>query len=128
MDDLLGRFYRSELPDPWPVMSVPEATPRAPLVPARKRWLRVGARVALAASIGFIVITYLALARNFPRTDVPETGMERGGNIGLKTSPLPKRVTTPKGGEALMWENRPGDRIILDLQMIKGPANGRPNR
>lgn len=126
IDVLLSNFYRSETPSPWPVMRAPETMPR-PLPPrTRKRWFQIGVRMALAASIGFVLVAYLALARNFPSVDVSPRLQRGADDIGLKLSP--KRVKTPKGGEALMWENRPGDRIILDLQMIKGPASGRPDR
>lgn len=129
MDDLLRGFFRSEMPDPWPAMAAPEPAtlmlpPSQPAIPARQRWFRIGARVALAASIGFILVAYLALARNFPQVNTDRPGMQHGApNVGQKQ---PRRVTTPRGQEALLWEdNSDSDRIIIKLEMIHPPKGQR---
>jgi hypothetical protein len=131
MDDLLRGYFRAEMPDPWPTMTAPEPTLRAPsrpLLPARQRWFRIGARLALAASIGFILVAYLALARNFPQVKHERPGLPPGaGDVGLKKMhPVPQRVTTPRGQEALLWEdNSDSDRIIIKLEMINPPKGTR---
>ncbi len=132
MDELLRGFFSAEIPDPWPAMTAPQPAtiklpPRRPTIPSRQRWFRIGARLTLAASIGFILVAYLALARNFPHVNNersvigPDTK-----DIGSKLPAIPKRVTTPRGQEALLWEeNQDGDRILLKLQMIDLPKGQR---
>jgi hypothetical protein len=72
IDGLLSRFFRSEMPDPWPAPpSVP--SPRENATPRRKprrRFLQ-SSRFALAAavtfSVTFFLVGYLALSGLFPR-------------------------------------------------------------
>jgi len=129
MDDLLRGFFRAEMPDPWPAMTAPEPAklkmPHGPrLVQARQHWFRLGARFALAASIGFIIVAYLALARNFPQVSSERPGVSpETKNVGHKQ---PRRVKTSRGQDALLWEeHRDGDRILLKLQMIDLPKGQR---
>ncbi len=130
LDHLLRGFYRAEMPDPWPQMDAPEPSPKVAVISQRRHWFKIGARLALAASIGFILVAYLALAQNFPRTSSSGRQVEPvAPDIGQK----PRRVTTPRGREALMLEQIiPGDRpdrptFKFELQVIKGP-NGRSAR
>src|SRR5260370_23978794 len=113
---MLRSFFRAEVPDPWPTLKVPEAM----MKPAKRRsvWLRIGPRLALAASVAFLLFGYLTLASIFPK-QLPN-GVNNGGpQIGN----VPRRVHTRSGNEALMWEEKsPGARptIFIQLQEIKG--------
>ncbi len=70
LDDLLRRFFRSELPDPWP--APPQLSPASraqgqqPPQPPRRRWFPRSSRLALAAAISFFLAGYLALVGAFP--------------------------------------------------------------
>src|SRR5262245_52336228 len=72
LDVLLRRFFRSEMPDPWPAPPPVTEAPRRPL-PAPRPWFRQSSRWALAAAVSFFLVGYLALSWVFPR----------GGEAGL---------------------------------------------
>jgi hypothetical protein len=119
VDDVLQSFFRKELPDPWPAPRVISPTSGA----AKKRsWLASYSRLALVASVALVLVSYLALAARFPLEPEPGLVLDRKQTIGQKL-----RVPTPRGGEALLWEERvlaaPGERptIIINVQEIKGP-------
>ena len=131
MDDLLRGYFRAEMPDPWPALAAPapatiQLPPSRP-IPSRQRWFRIGARLALAASIGFILVAYLALARNFPEVNNNRSGLTPATkDIGTKLPAVPTRVKTPRGQEALLWEdNSDSERIIIKLEMIHPPKGQR---
>ena len=56
LEGLLRNFFRSEMPEPWPTMKAPVV--KAPQAPARSagRWAPVRRRLALAASVGFLMV------------------------------------------------------------------------
>jgi hypothetical protein len=118
VDRLLKSFFRREMPDPWP-----EARLLVPAggAPWKGSWLR-SYRLALVASVALFLVSYLALAARFPVEPEPGLRLNRSQTIGLK-----QRVPTPRGGEALLWEETipavPGERptIIINVQEIKGP-------
>lgn len=86
VDDLLRRFFKSEMPDPWPEVRVP-ATPRPILEPARPRWtVRMHRHFALAAAILFSVFGYWYLQSSFPST-VNEIGPTFQKHLGHKERP-----------------------------------------
>jgi hypothetical protein len=119
LEGMLRSFFRAEVPDPWPTMKAPEAVVKFQK-PRRSTWLRIGPRLAIAASVGLLLVGYLALGSIFPKHQ-PNDGLNNGSTIG-KNNP-PRRVHTPGGREAFMWEEKtPGDRptIIIQLQEIKG--------
>ena len=106
------------MPDPWPEAPLPVSAGNA----ARKgSWLG-SYRLALVASVALFLVSYLALAARFPVEHEPGVRLNRSQTIGLK-----QRVSTPRGGEALLWEETipaiPGERptIIINVQEIKGP-------
>jgi hypothetical protein len=154
LDRLLRDFFRAELPAPWPVLKPPEARPDRPTVAGPRRWSALGRRLVLAASVAFLLVGYLVLARAFPGT-AGGSGLhlDPAGPIGSKITlpgkgnplqqvvPLPaskadpqggtrlappRTVTTPKGWQARMWEQHlPGRGIRIDLQSLE-PAKSRP--
>ena len=82
VDALLGDFFRSEMPAPWPAapLMVPQANrPRR----VGSFWSRSSGRLALAASIALLVAGYLALSAYFPSRPA-NNGMQDMHNIGGK--------------------------------------------
>jgi hypothetical protein len=123
LDGMLRSFFRAEVPDPWPTMKAPPAVVKFEK-PRRSTWLRIGPRLAIAASVGLLLVGYLALGSIFPKHQAND-GLNNGPTIGSNNN-RPRRVHTPGGREALMWEEKtPGDRptIIIQLQEIKGSNN-----
>ena len=59
IDEKLGRYFKREMPDPWPPCPQPAAL-------RTRSYFRV-TRWAVAASIGLLLAGYLALAGFFPR-------------------------------------------------------------
>ena len=89
VDGLLRRFYRSQLPDPWPAPpQVPLEQPMTPQPPrlAVARFFRPG-RVAVAAAVVLLVIGYLALQSWFPdpKPRIAPADLH-GGQIGKRPS------------------------------------------
>jgi hypothetical protein len=69
LDELLRRFFWSEMPDPWPAPPQVRATRRAQGQPtAPRRWFRPSSRLALAAAVSFFLVGYLTLAGSFPHS------------------------------------------------------------
>jgi hypothetical protein len=70
VDELLRRFYRAEMPDPWPaapaVATVSPSQERQPRRLTFGRFFRAPTRLALAAAVALLVIGYLALQTWFP--------------------------------------------------------------
>jgi hypothetical protein len=118
VDGLLQSFFKRELPDPWP-----SASGLFPASGATRHgsWLGWYSRVGLVASVALFLLSYLTLAARFPVEPEPGLALDRNQTIGLKL-----RVPTPRGGEALLWEETipvPGQRptIIISVQEIKSP-------
>jgi len=118
VDGLLQSFFKSELPEPWPALGVGPSGGR------RVSWHQPYRRLALVASLAFFLLSYVALAARFPAQHEPGLGLDRSHTIGFK-----QRVPTPRGGEALLWEERvpsaTGQQptIIIQVQEIKGPTS-----
>ena len=129
-DPLEGRlraFFHKEIPNPWPDFQFPLDEQPAVRPMVRGSWMRRPmARFAMAASILLLVLGYLALAKFFPDRNGEALNLNRSqeiGSNGLRWL-VPKRFTTPRGGEAWLKESihqTPGERptIILDLKEIK---------
>lgn len=116
-DMLLRRYFRAEMPQPWPAYSFPRQNGASarPVVSGRqpRAWL---GRIALAASVALFFVGYLALARFFPETSVsapaPSASTKpKDLNKNLAHNPNkvvffdpPKKVTTPRGNEVIMKE------------------------
>ena len=125
VDRVLQSFFKKEMPDPWPPVSVPVRKPAG-----RRSWFQSYGRLALVASMAFILVSYLYLAAMFPAAPEtwPEPGLtlNRNHSIGSKVGPK-QRVLTPRGAEALLWEETippvAGEQptIIINVLEIKGP-------
>lgn len=107
VDDMLRRFFRHEMPDPWPELRLPPAVSvRKP----KRLWQFGRSRLALAASVGFLALG-IATAGSLLRGDnaarpgiLPDggTGMLDKGRFDKDKSAAP---TTPK--KEVSVESRP---------------------
>ena len=127
LDDLLRRFFRSEMPAPWP--AAPEAPAPRKVRPSRP-WFRHSYRLALAAAVALFLIGYLILARTFPADSTratpsirPDIGQHpRLNHLPPKMMPLePQTRRLPGGGEAKSWGSWTGPKgtIILNVERIR---------
>jgi len=103
IDGLLRRFFRAEMPDPWPAapatrvpVSVPVTRPTRPLLRSR---------FALAASLLLLLIGHVSLSGRFA-DNVPNAPDSAGANVGSRHGASgnlvrPQRTTLPtKPGHA----------------------------
>jgi len=91
LDDLLRRFFRSEMPRPWPV--APQVSAPRKLQPSRP-WFRHSSRLALAAAVTLFLIGYLVLARKFPTNQSPQQPSIDSTNP-TATDPLKRHPNLP---------------------------------
>jgi hypothetical protein len=85
VDMVLSRYFRAEMPHPWPECA---ASAQARRTPPPSRFRAMG-RLALAASVVLFFVGYLALAGYFPRTQpVPAEGGPGLANVPGKTQQL----------------------------------------
>ena len=97
IDGLLRRFFRAEMPDPWPAapatrvpVSVPVTRPTRPLLRSR---------FALAASLLLLLVGHLSLsgrfADNVPNAADSAGAKEAAHHDASGTLPRPQRTTLP---------------------------------
>lgn len=81
-DRMLQRYFKSQVPQPWPGFSYPEASPIPLETAVPRRRARSGwGRLALAASVALVFLGYLSLARFFPASDpVPSARTPHGAS------------------------------------------------
>lgn len=84
IDRVLTRFFRSEMPDPWP--ACPVTTLREQAAPG---WFRSAGRFVLAASIVLFFLAYFTLAGLFPRDTNRPLNADPSQDIGkgFKSTP-----------------------------------------
>jgi hypothetical protein len=114
LDRLLSDFYRSELPNPWPVPPVAGVrTEFLPLTapPLIRRWSAVRSRFALAASVALLLAGSWFLSGKFE--DVPASGaFNSTGESADKNFDQPD---FQRPGKRLKEDGiRTRERIILD--------------
>jgi hypothetical protein len=136
LDATLRRFFRSEMPEPWP--AVPAVPASAPRKPQPRRGFRFFNRFALAAAVALFLIGYLTLASRFPTSGDPASdplkpvvGQKNGVRHGLpprmpgagKVEMLrPEIVPLRGGGEAQIRgvrEQGPRRTIHLHVERIR---------
>jgi hypothetical protein len=130
LDRMLRRYFRAEMPEPWPTLQPPNhvlkpAGEASSLRGSRTAFRRQVARLVLAASLGFLFAGYLGLAGRFPQpvprgTDLPQP--VGPGPIGLHK---PLLLDTPGGAKVLSWEQKVPDGELLLMQEISAPRNKR---
>jgi len=88
IDSLLARFFRAQMPHPWPEC---EASAQARPTPLSRRSRALG-RFALAASVFLFFLGYFTLSGYFPRDyhNVPTDGSPLVGKV-----PSPKSTLKP---------------------------------
>jgi hypothetical protein len=145
LDRLLYSFFQAEVPHPWPAWTPPraEASPPPSFV-TRRPWFALRRRLAVAASVGLVLVGYLLLARAFPgnlsgehkqvKPEIANFPKHPKGDAGkLLSLPIepngdgrilpPQTVPVPRGGRAHMWEQHfPGRKVVIQLQDI--PTSG----
>ena len=98
LDRLLRVFFRSEMPEPWPVLEPPaeQSFRSLPLAPRRRPLLR--SRFALAASLLFLLFGALYLSGKFANFALVPTDVGPGNRIADKSRshPGPKHNKTLK--------------------------------
>lgn len=114
LDGELRRFFRSEMPDPWP--AAPRVAYEELTKPQPRRWSvvrfwRVPRQLAIAAAVALLVIGYLVLQAWFPD---PRPAV----NPPLDPNPTAYQFDHTKGGRKVRVEehavpNNPGTRIIV---------------
>jgi hypothetical protein len=96
VDALLRSFFRAEMPNPWPVLKAPvEKREVKPESAAPGRWSR--SRMALAASVGFLMVGSWCLSAKLP--DCAPGSPEGGNGVGnmSRTIERPVLPNPPKG-------------------------------
>jgi hypothetical protein len=123
LDTLLRAFFQSEMPQPWPALSLPEteeqARPVVPLTPATAHpWVPVHSRLALAASVGLLLAGSWFLAEQFQTGDSGaqppsppglltgnKDGLHGPGDIRMKES-LEQEKDKPTKYRIELWDRR----------------------
>ena len=126
VDRLLRDFYRSEMPDPWPALRLPN---RAPARHTPPRFERSLFRLALAASVVLGLLAFWSVADLFPKEGTPGTpsGFEMGQKPGhhapnKNLSPV-YHIRTPGGIDAQVFEEGlPNGGQVINIQII-GPSS-----
>jgi hypothetical protein len=123
LDTLLRAFFQSEMPHPWPALSLPEteeqARPVVPFTPAASHpWVPVHSRLALAASVGLLLAGSWFLAGQFQPADPgdqplrPDAGITaKGGHLvapdGIKMKEsLEQEKDKPTKYRIELWDRR----------------------
>jgi hypothetical protein len=114
VDGLLRAFFRSEMPEPWPAMPVPEETPAVlPLpMPARKSLFR--SRLALVASVAFLLVGPWLLSGSFKELTIDRS--RAGSGAASKNVHLgdPSFELQPDGTIKVQMHGRPVPRKPVD--------------
>ncbi|MBY0525966.1 MAG: hypothetical protein K2R98_21410 [Gemmataceae bacterium] len=101
METLLRDFFRSEMPDPWPVLKAPvQKVASKPVTP--RPWMSFRSRLALAASVALLALASWCFSANTPdytrpTPDAPNgIGSARNEPIYLKGVKVAPAKDTPK--------------------------------
>ncbi|MBI3409444.1 MAG: hypothetical protein HY040_13970 [Planctomycetes bacterium] len=128
VDGVLRDYFRAEMPQPWPQAAALECA-EPPVLALKRSRLRGYHRLALAASIALLVLSYLALAGNFSQNN--GTPMDRqGGIIGFRNirDLNPHRERLPSGAEGLRWEESVPSDGARPAQIINVQETKKPNQ
>jgi hypothetical protein len=97
IDGLLRRFFRAEMPDPWPAAPATRVAASVPVTRPTRPLLR--SRFALAASLLLLLVGHLSLSGRFA-DNVPNAPDSAGANVGSHHNASgnlvrPQRTTLP---------------------------------
>jgi len=107
LDGLLRKFFKSQLPHPWPAPQAPSTVTPSQRRPMSGRSLTRG-RWALAASVALLLLGSLLLPSRFTQDANSENGIS-GPAISAR-EPLPAR-SKRHPGKANENKNNPGFRV-----------------
>jgi hypothetical protein len=133
LDAVLGAFFRSEVPKPWPVQLPVAHDTRRAKGPVQRTSFALSSRLSLAAAVAIFVIGYLTLASWFPLASsdpganvTPSLGSQ-GVNRIRKNTVVPPRTgeileQTSNGGEALLqWDLQVPGRLFMRIEERRPP-------
>jgi len=111
LDVLLRTFFQAELPDPWPSLKAPATTLPEPVPAGKPRWSAVRSRLALAASVGVLMVGSWSLSVKLP--DFNGVGAElsptnSGGIANLPRFPKPVKGPATDGQPVKAPSGNPG--------------------
>src|SRR5262249_17271457 len=84
LDALLSAFYRSEMPEPWPALQAPIATPEVSKSATRSWWTRSRSHLALAASVALLIVASWWLTARTPTYTAPINVPTGAGEADIK--------------------------------------------
>jgi hypothetical protein len=126
VDGLLTRFFRSEMPEPWPACPRVASESKPPPTVTWRRFFRVPGRLALAAAVAGLVIGYLALASWFPEPQraVPSgsSPVDHQNQIGFNVTPGTFKDRTPSGQRVRGEVRKTEDPNTFLMQVEQAPA------
>jgi len=101
LEVLLRNYFRSEVPDPWPTMKAPVATVAPPPARSAGRWAPVRSRLALAASVGFLMVGSWCLSSKLDNyhPGTIDAGVNGTGSASTDKR-FPKKPAEPRPGVA----------------------------
>jgi hypothetical protein len=106
LDGMLCRFYRAQLPDPWPGPPTVPSLEKTAQVPRKLSFFRLPARVAVAAAVALLVFGYLALQSWFPDPRPVKP-------LAIEPGPIGKNQKPKYRVEERQPANNPGGRLII---------------
>jgi hypothetical protein len=117
LDGLLTRFFRAELPNPWPACPEPPVQVlSSPLL--HDRWALVRSRFALAASVGLIVAALWAVGGKFTGPDAASPSLG-SGDAATNVKPYkPRKPIAPDqvpSKISLFQDEEDGTKIRIDF-------------
>jgi hypothetical protein len=124
LDGLLRRFFRSEMPDPWPAPPIVSEPPRQDPAQPRGFWFRHSSRLALAAAVSFFLVGYLTLSALFPASSTEAGGQAAPPVIGNlpRVQPIRPEIVPLRNGKAEISGHQtqgPSRRIFLHVKEIR---------
>jgi hypothetical protein len=99
LDALLGRFFKGEMPNPWPAFQPPAPRRTLPMPASRPeppRRFVFGSRLALAASVALLMLCGWLLSGRFATPTVPTLPSVGPGGTADRNGGLPPLLGTPE--------------------------------
>jgi hypothetical protein len=112
LDGLLRAFFRSQMPQPWPMPRLPRfrTVPASPQPRSGRSLIR--SRYALAASVALLLLGSLFLSSRFTQGVKPDDGLE--GVPRISSRPVIERTNKGAKGKEQPSKNKAGLRAEED--------------
>jgi hypothetical protein len=133
LDDLLGAYFKAQLPDPWPAFVPPTPARTLKLAPAAPRtpWHAHAGKLALAASVGLLFLgSWLLPTALVPRAERPDTlptigppSASKGGFIVPLEPEKRGKLAPGKVKSSLHLEQGEDGRTGLKITVEELPSN-----